>query len=116
MMGQNLTPAEVARWLAERAILLVDVREPDEFALERIPGALLFPLSSFDAAALQAVGDHKIVFQCGSGLRSAKALAAALDAGLDCAGHVVGGIKAWKDAGLPVIAVDPGTGKLRGTH
>ena len=45
---ENLAPADVARWLAERAILLIDVREPEEYSVERIHGALLFPLSSFD--------------------------------------------------------------------
>lgn len=110
---ENLAPSDVARWMAERAILLIDVREPDEYAAERIHGALLFPLSTFDPKALPDPGDRKIVFQCGSGMRSAKAMAMAADAGVPIAGHLAGGIKAWKAAGLPVIAIDPGTGKLR---
>lgn len=109
---ENLAPADVARWLAERAILLIDVREPEEYAVERIHGALLFPLSSFDPLALPDPGERKIVFQCGSGMRSAKAMAACADTGLDFAGHLAGGLQAWKKAGLPVITVDPDTGKL----
>jgi len=108
---ENLAPPDVARWMAERAILLIDVREPDEYAAERIHGALLFPLSTFDPKALPDPGERKIV--CGSGMRSAKAMAMAADAGVPTAGHLAGGIKAWKAAGLPVIAIDPGTGKLR---
>lgn len=113
MSVQDLAPADVARWMAERAILLVDVREPDEYAAERIHGALLYPLSTFDPRALPDTGQAKIVFQCGSGMRSAKALAAASATGLSIAGHLTGGLKAWKDAGLPVISVDPDTGKPR---
>ena len=110
MAAQDLAPADVARWMAERAIQLIDVREPDEYAAERIHGALLYPLSTFDPRALPETGG-KIVFQCGSGMRSARALAAAEAAGLSVAGHLAGGIKAWKDAGLPVISIDPNTGK-----
>lgn len=113
MASRDLAPAELARWMAERAILLIDVREPDEYAAERIHGALLFPLSTFDPRALPDTGASKIVFQCGSGMRSAKALAAADAARLATAGHLAGGIKAWKDAGLPTIAIDPNTGKPR---
>jgi rhodanese-related sulfurtransferase len=111
MPVQDLAPDDVARWMGERAILLIDVREPDEYAAERIHGALLYPLSTFDPHALPDTGDSKIVFQCGSGMRSAKAFAAATDAGLSVAGHLAGGIKAWKAAGLPVITIDPNTGK-----
>jgi len=113
MSMENFTPRDVARWLAERAILLIDVREPDEYAVERIHGALLCPLSSFDPRALPDPGDRKVVFQCGSGMRSAKAMAACADAGVDFAGHMAGGIQAWKRAGLPVIATDPASGQLR---
>lgn len=111
MPGQDLEPAEVARRMSARAILLIDVREPDEYAAERIHGALLYPLSTFDPYALPDTGNAKIVFQCGSGMRSAKAIAAAAAAGLSIAGHLSGGLRAWKEAGLPVISVDPDTGK-----
>lgn len=110
-MAADLEPADVARRMAERSILLIDVREPDEYASERIHGALLYPLSTFDPRALPNTGPVKFVFQCGSGMRSAKALAMAHAAGLGVAGHLAGGLKAWKDAGLPVIAIDPATGR-----
>ncbi len=113
MAAAELKAKDVARWMAERAILLIDVREPEEYAAERIHGALLYPLSTFDARALPDTGDVKIVFHCGSGMRSAKAIAAAEVAGLPIAGHLTGGLKAWKDAGLPVIVLDPATGKPR---
>jgi rhodanese-related sulfurtransferase len=112
-LQQNLEPADVARRLADHAIVLIDVREPDEFAAEHIHGALLYPLSTFDPKALPAPGDRKIVLHCGSGMRSAKALAICAGADVAVAGHVTGGIKAWKAAGLPVISTDRGTDNLR---
>ena len=47
----DLTPEDVARGLAEGKMLLVDVREPNETAVERYPDAVIVPLSSFDPAA-----------------------------------------------------------------
>jgi rhodanese-related sulfurtransferase len=46
-------------------------------------------------------------------MRSAKAMAICAGAGVNFAGHLAGGLQAWKKAGLPVIATDPGTGQLR---
>jgi rhodanese-related sulfurtransferase len=100
--------------MAEGNILLIDVREPDEYAVERIDGAVLCPLSTFDARTLPPPGKAKIVFHCGSGIRSAKALAAANAAGLPVAGHLAGGLKAWKQAGLPTNSTGLDTGMSRG--
>ncbi|WP_018390103.1 rhodanese-like domain-containing protein [Ancylobacter sp. FA202] len=98
---ENLTVEEVRAGLDDGTILLVDVREPNELAAERIPGAVEFPLSTFDAAALPDPGDKTLVFSCRSGQRSQKAAAAAQAAGFDLHRHMAGGILAWKDAGFP---------------
>lgn len=113
MVLQNLEPKDVARWLAEKSIMLIDVREPAEYEAEHIQGALLFPLSSFDPNALPDPRDLKVVFQCGSGVRSAKAVAASERAGLPFDSHMRGGIQAWKATGLPTVSIDPATGKVR---
>ena len=113
MALQNLEPQDVARWLAERSILLIDVREPHEYEAERIHGALLYPLSTFDPSALPDTGRRKIVLQCGSGRRSAKAIALCEQAGVPVDSHLRGGIQAWKAAGLPTITADPNTGHPR---
>jgi len=116
MKIQNLEPADVARWLKEDAVVLIDVREPAEYAAERIQGALLFPLSTFDPHALPESGKRQIVFLCGSGMRSATALMKCQDAGLGHDNHMKGGLKGWKAAGLPVIGIDPATGLMRETR
>lgn len=110
---ETLEPTEVKRLLDAGRILLVDVREPGEFAAERIHGALLFPLSSFEPAHLPPDGERMLVFHCGSGKRSLAAAERRLAAGAAKAAHMGGGVMAWKSAGLPVIAIDPATGMAR---
>ena len=88
--------------LSKGEILLVDVREPSEYAAERIPGAMLFPLSTFNPEMLPQEEARPVVLHCGSGKRSADALNRCRVAGVVIAGHVEGGIAAWKAAGGPV--------------
>jgi rhodanese-related sulfurtransferase len=107
---QDLSPQELKTQLDAGRVLLIDVREPHEYEAERIPGALLFPLSTFDADKLPPDGDRRIVFHCGSGKRSAIAAEQRLAAGASHSAHVAGGIAAWKAAGLPLITLDPATG------
>ena len=109
----DLSPAQVRDSLAAREIVLIDVREPGEYAAERIHGALNFPLSTFDPEALPVGGSRAIVLQCGSGKRSAMALERCRQAGVTLAGHMAGGIGAWRAAGLPVVRIDPATGAVR---
>jgi rhodanese-related sulfurtransferase len=99
---RDLTPEEVARGLDEGRMVLVDVREPNETALERYPGAVLVPLSEFDPAAIPAPPDGcEVVFACRSGRRSVTASLAAQEQGYAYCSHLAGGILAWKAAGLP---------------
>jgi rhodanese-related sulfurtransferase len=96
----NLTPQEVARGLDDGRILLVDVREPNEVALERYPDAVVVPLSSFDPAAIPDPEGRQVVFACRSGRRSVTASLAAQEQGYPYDAHLAGGILAWKAAGL----------------
>jgi rhodanese-related sulfurtransferase len=99
---RNLTPQEVARGLKDGRIVLVDVREPNETAAERIPGSVLVPLSRFDPAAIPEPDGRDVVFSCRSGRRSVTASLAAQKRGFPYGSHLAGGILAWKAAGLPV--------------
>jgi rhodanese-related sulfurtransferase len=98
---QDLTPTDVARGLAEDRMVLVDVRELNETAVERFPGAVIVPLSTFDPTAIPDPQGRQVVFACRSGRRSVTASQAAQDAGLPYDAHLAGGILAWKAAGLP---------------
>ena len=107
---ETLDPQEIRDLLDHGKLLLIDVREPAEFAVERIHGAVLYPLSTFDASALPHDWARRVVFYCGSGKRSLAAAEKRLAAGNDQAAHMGGGITAWKRAGLPVISLSPATG------
>jgi rhodanese-related sulfurtransferase len=100
----TLDATEVAKLLEAGKVLLIDVREPAEFAAERIQGALLYPLSTFDAKLLPPDGARRVVFHCAGGKRSLAAAEQRLAAGSAHAVHMGGGIAAWKTAGLPVLA------------
>ena len=93
---------EVKRGLEDGSIVLVDVREPHEFAAGHIPGAISHPLSTFDPAALPVEEGRRIVFSCASGVRSVRALEFEQAAGLDLHEHYKGGFKEWRAAGEPV--------------
>ena len=79
--------------------ILVDVREPSEFAGERIPGAHLAPLSSFAPTKLPETAGKRVILYCRTGSRSAQAGRKLLESGWDVVCHLQGGILAWKEAG-----------------
>lgn len=98
---QDLTPREVAEGLQVGRFMLVDVREPNETAVERFPDAVIVPLSTFDAAAIPDPAGRDVVFACRSGRRSVTASLAAQEQGFPYGSHLAGGLLAWKAAGLP---------------
>jgi adenylyltransferase/sulfurtransferase len=85
------------------SIFVVDVREPNEYEIVSIPGAVLIPKGEFiNGSALERLPqDKKIVLHCKSGARSAEALAIVKNAGFADAVHVGGGVLSW------VKTVDP---------
>jgi rhodanese-related sulfurtransferase len=99
----ELTAAELKAMMDADKVLLVDVREPEEFAAGHIKGAINHPLSRFDAHAIAAPAGKRVVLQCAGGKRSGQALdkCASADAAIDT--HLAGGIGAWAEAGLPVV-------------
>ena len=98
---QDLTPDEVSKGMVEGRYLLVDVREPNEVAVDAYPGAIVVPLSGFDPHAIPEPQGRQVVFACRSGKRSVTASLAAQAAGLPHDKHLAGGMLAWKAAGLP---------------
>jgi adenylyltransferase/sulfurtransferase len=106
--GSTITAAELKDLIdSEKPIYLVDVREPAEFEIVRIPGATLIPKDEIlrgDALA-NLPQDKQIVMYCKTGVRSAETLAAVKRAGFSDAVHVQGGVSAWVnqvDRSLPV--------------
>lgn len=95
--------------------LVVDVREPNEFAAVRLEGVALVPMSTFAARFEELPRDRPLLVMCAAGSRSAAATAHLLRNGWTDVTNVAGGITEWERAGLPVIRgpVAPGEGDIR---
>lgn len=92
-----------ARELAERhGALIIDVREPDEWAQARIPGAIHIPLGQIRERAHEIPRDRPVILQCRSGNRSAGATRTLLDLGFANVHNLAGGIGDWAADGFPV--------------
>ncbi len=103
-VGSTITATELKGMLdRDDDIFLVDVREPNEYEIVSIPGAVLIPKDQFlSGAALERLPqDKRVVLHCKSGVRSAECLAVVKNAGFADAAHVGGGVLAW------ISQVDP---------
>ena len=98
---ENVSREALKKGLADGSIVLVDVREPNEYTDGHIPGARLNALQSFDPSALPSPRDgQRIVLSCRSGKRSLAALERAHAAGRnDIKAHYPGGMLDWNAAG-----------------
>ncbi|MEO7964626.1 MAG: ThiF family adenylyltransferase, partial [Gemmatimonadaceae bacterium] len=101
---REITPRELAERLACRDdFLLLDVREPHEHGIARIPGARLIPLGVVDDAIASLPRDRDIVVHCRSGVRSATAVRQLQAAGITRAWNLAGGILRWSDDVDPTV-------------
>jgi adenylyltransferase/sulfurtransferase len=106
--GSTITVQELKNKIDDdENFYLIDVREPSEFEIVRIPGSHLIPKQGFlDGSALANLPQDKpIILHCKSGVRSAECLAVLKGAGFADASHVFGGVVAWAkqiDTSLPV--------------
>jgi len=109
--------ATLLDWVRRDEVVLVDVREPEEFDEERIPGSVALPLSRFDVGDLPSVPGKRTVLTCFIGGRSAQAAERLFAAGHREARHLDGGLFGWKEAGLatdrgPANSFRPRNGRL----
>jgi adenylyltransferase/sulfurtransferase len=79
------------------ALVVIDVREPYEYAIARIPGTTLIPLGQIAERAGELDRDREIILHCRSGKRSADALNQLKAKGFTRLKNVVGGITAWSE-------------------
>ena len=98
---QEIDARTLAQWMQEGKVELIDIREPNEWQAERIPGAVLKPMSALKLQDLVPAEGKKLVLHCRSGRRTMDVGMAMLANGFDEAAHLTGGIIAWKEAGLP---------------
>lgn len=89
---------------ARENVVVLDVREPYEWDIARIPGARLLPLGELHARLSEFDSANEFILMCKTGKRSAKALGILRDAGFTKVRNLTGGIEAWADQIDPSVA------------
>jgi rhodanese-related sulfurtransferase len=114
----QIAPAAAAKLVADGKAVLIDVREPAEWAETGVAKpAVLLAKSDFDGVQkdwkpfLENVGDKQVIVYCRTGRRSGVIAAALAEKGVKVAN--AGGFKDWSDAGLPVRKPDEKTAELK---
>lgn len=111
---ENLTPAQVKQEIEQGAATLIDIREAEELKQSGvIVGSLHAPRGMIEFYADDSLPYHRpefdkskrIILHCASGGRSALASSTLKQMGFDNVAHLEGGLKAWKEAGMPVASV-----------
>lgn len=98
----KLDPTTSAARLEAGEAVLIDIREPDEYAREHIPGAISLPISVLDVAGLTLEAGRDAIFHCRSGRRTDENCALLAQ---HVEGDVLvmeGGLDAWRALGLPI--------------
>jgi rhodanese-related sulfurtransferase/rubrerythrin len=113
----NLTPDDFKRHIEnrrEKDYLLIDVRQPHEYAEGHLPGSQLMPLMEFEANIYHLPQDRELIFYCHSGSRSKMAALLAEEAEVTEGAiiHLDGGMLAWEGgiaSGMPKVEIFEGT-------
>jgi rhodanese-related sulfurtransferase len=98
----KLSPQQVRERIDAGRAVLIDIREPDEYARSHIKGAQSQPLSVWEKAHLSVDPDADVIFTCRSGMRTAGACDRLAARVTGDAFVLDGGLNAWEKAGLPV--------------
>ncbi|KIQ31593.1 sulfurtransferase [Variovorax paradoxus] len=102
--GGTLTAQGAVQLINRERAVLVDVREPEEFATGHMIGAKNVPLNQLDEKLASTVKNKNVplLLVCATGARAQRAVTMAKKLGYEQAQAVAGGLKAWKEANLPV--------------
>ena len=102
--ARGLKPAHAVQLINREKAVVVDVGEPDEFAAGHVGGARNVPFGQLEARLPEVVKNKAlpVILVCPTGARAQRALAAAKKLGYEQAQVLAGGMKAWKEANLPV--------------
>ncbi|MFD2299657.1 rhodanese-like domain-containing protein [Paracidovorax citrulli] len=102
--GGSLTAARAVQLINREKAVVVDVSEPDEFAAGHVGGAKSVPLGLLEERLPQVVRNKSVplVLVCAKGARAQRAVVVARKLGYEKAEALAGGLKAWREAGMPV--------------
>ena len=102
--GGSLTPARAVQLINREKAVVIDVCEAEEFATGHVTGAKNVPVSQLEERLPTVIKNKAlpVVLVCASGARSNRAVAIAKKLGYENAQSLAGGLKAWREASLPV--------------
>jgi hydroxyacylglutathione hydrolase len=103
----DITVPDASAWLDETRALVVDVREPVEYAGGHVPGAVSIPQADLALHLDQLPRDRELLIVCEGGTRSARAARFLKQTGFSRVTNLVGGTGAWRRAGLPTERQTP---------
>lgn len=100
----SLTAATAVQLINREKAVVLDVSEPEEFAAGHVKGAKNLPLGELEQKLATMVKNKQqpLVLVCAKGARASRAEGIAKKLGYEKAQALAGGLKAWRDAGLPV--------------
>ena len=98
----SVTPHEAQEKLAQKGVMLIDVREPDEFRAGHVKGAKLMPLNAVAKRWQELRNAEQVIVMCRSGSRSMMACRQLASLGLTNVSNLSGGLMAWSHAKLPI--------------
>lgn len=99
----TIAPRDAKRRLDDGSAIVIDIRDPNEYAREHIQGARLVPLATVDAHDFdrERTAGKAVIFHCQSGRRTVANAARLIAAGFKETYVLEGGLNAWRQAGLP---------------
>ena len=99
----GLTPAGAVQLINREHAVVIDVREPEEFAAGHVGGSRNVPLGQLEDKLPSTVKNKTVplLLTCATGMRAQRAVAIAKKLGYEKAQCMTGGLKAWKEANLP---------------
>ncbi|MEA5467142.1 rhodanese-like domain-containing protein [Leptothoe sp. PORK10 BA2] len=101
--SQTINALTLKQWLNNpQSVLLIDVREPVEYAIEHISGAISHPLSKFDPSQIHLQPGQRLLLYCQSGKRSARAATQLRAAGFTDVTELQSGLSTWKAEAYPL--------------
>jgi rhodanese-related sulfurtransferase len=98
----DVTTADAPAWLQASGALVVDVREPTEYAAGHVPGAISIPQADLALRLDQVPRERDVMVVCEGGVRSLRAAKFLHQTGFSKVTNLVGGTSAWRKAGLPI--------------
>jgi rhodanese-related sulfurtransferase len=100
----TVSPTDAVMLMNREKAVVIDVCEADEFAGGHVAGAKSIPLADLEGKLAGAVKNKAtpLILVCASGMRSKRAVATANKLGFERAQSLAGGMRAWREAGLPV--------------